>query len=168
MRKINTLFFIFLMCLPLTACGSKASDVVTLRVSNWEEYIDLGDWDEEEAIELSDGTTILGVNCMYEDFEEWYFETYGEEVKIEYSTFGTNEEMYNQMTIGSKFDLVCPSEYMIMKMMREGMLTPFSDEFYDESVETNYYSKNVSPYIKGVFDDHLKMSLAQIEWKFSK
>ena len=25
-------------------------DVITLRVCNWEEYIDLGDWDEEERM----------------------------------------------------------------------------------------------------------------------
>ncbi len=153
MRRSRLFFVLFLMCLTLTACDSKTSDVVTLRVSNWEEYIDLGDWDEEEVIELENGTSILGVNAMYEDFEEWYLENYGEKVKVEYSTFGTNEELYNQMTIGSEFDLVCPSEYMIMKMMREGLLAPFSEEFHDESIETNYYTRNVSPYIKDVFDE---------------
>ena len=32
--------------------AAKDNDVVTLRVCNWEEYIDLGDWDEEETIDL--------------------------------------------------------------------------------------------------------------------
>ena len=27
-------------------------DVIKLRVCNWEEYIDLGDWDEEERMDL--------------------------------------------------------------------------------------------------------------------
>ncbi len=136
----------------MLGCSEKTSDVTTIRVANWEEYIDYGDWDEEEAIELDD-VTILGVNNLCDDFEEWYYETFGEEVKVEYSTFGTNEELYNQLTIGTQFDLVCPSEYMIMKMLREDMLVPFSEEFYDKSIETNYYSRNLSPYINSVFDE---------------
>lgn len=137
----------------LTGCGNEKSGAVTLRVCNWEEYIDEGDWDEEDLIELEDGTEIIGNNSMLQDFEEWYFDTYGEKVEIEYSTFGTNEELYNQITIGDVYDLVCPSDYMIMKMMREGMLKPYSDGFRDESYEYNYYTKGMSPYIRSVFDD---------------
>ena len=62
---------------------------VTIRVCNWEEYIDLGDWDEDETIDLESGD-IIGENSMVEDFEEWYYETYGIKVNVEYSTFGTN------------------------------------------------------------------------------
>ena len=136
----------------LCACDETASDTVTLRVCNWEEYVDEGDWGEDEAIELSDGTVILGENSLVDDFEEWYYETYGTRVEVKYSTFGTNEELYNQITIGDVYDLACPSEYMIMKMMREGMLTPYSDDFYSKDIEENYYAKGVSPYINGVFD----------------
>ena len=35
-------------------------DVIKLRVCNWEEYIDLGEWDEEERIELENGAEIFG------------------------------------------------------------------------------------------------------------
>lgn len=147
-----------LLCLvmimgSLTGCDSEESDVVVLRISNWEEYIDEGDWDEDEVIELADGTEIIGINSLVEDFEEWYLETYNQKVVVEYSTFGTNEELYNQLTIGDEFDLVCPSEYMIMKMMREDMLIPYSDEFYNTDNENNYYANGVSPYIKGVYDN---------------
>lgn len=132
--------------------GSSEGEVV-LRISNWEEYIDLGDWDEEEElIDLEDGTEILGVNEMTADFEEWYEETYGIPVRVEYSTFGTNEELYNQMTIGDVYDLVCPSEYMIMKMLREDMLVPYSDEFHNLEDENNYYERGLSPYIRSVYD----------------
>ncbi|MBQ0028500.1 MAG: extracellular solute-binding protein [Lachnospiraceae bacterium] len=151
-KMLLVLLALSLLSFGLLGCGEEESDAIVLRVSNWEEYIDLGDWDEEELIDLSDGTEILGINEMTTDFEEWYFETYGQKVKIEYSTFGTNEELYNQLTIGDVYDLVCPSEYMIMKMMREGMLVPFSDDFYNVEVENNYYAKGVSPYIKGVYD----------------
>lgn len=132
----------------LTGCSSeKEDDAIILRISNWEEYIDLGDWDEDELIDLEDGTEIIGENSMVEDFEEWYLETYGKKVRVEYSTFGTNEELYNQMTIGDVFDLVCPSEYMIMKLMREDKVIPFSDEFKNTEIEENYFSKGVSPFI---------------------
>lgn len=124
---------------------------VTLRVCNWEEYIDLGDWDEEETIDLESGD-IIGENSMVEDFEEWYYETYGVRVKVEYSTFGTNEDLYNMLTLGDVYDVVCPSEYMIMKLMAEEKLVPLSEEFFDETDENNYYIKGVSPYIRNIFD----------------
>ena len=132
--------------------NGKKSEVITLRVCNWEEYIDLGDWDDEEIIELENGVTVLGKNSMIEDFEKWYYETYGKRVKVEYSCFGTNEDLYNQLTMGDTYDLVCPSDYMIMKLMAEGKLKPYSDEFFDTGIEENYYVRGLSPYIKNVFD----------------
>ena len=124
---------------------------VTLRVCNWEEYIDLGDWDETIDLESGD---IIGENSMVEDFKEWYYETYGKRVNVEYSTFGTNEDLYNMLTLGDVYDIVCPSEYMFMKLMAEGMLVPLSDEFFDETDENNYYTRGVSPYIREVFENH--------------
>lgn len=124
---------------------------VTLRVCNWEEYIDLGDWDETIDLESGD---IIGENSMVKDFEEWYYETYGKRVKVEYSTFGTNEDLYNMLTLGDEYDIVCPSEYMFMKLMAEKMLVPLSDEFFDETDENNYYTRGVSPYIREVFENH--------------
>lgn len=125
---------------------------VTLRVSNWEEYIDLGGWDEEETIELDSGD-VIGERSMIEDFKEWYYETYGIRVKVEYSTFGTNEDLYNMLTLGDTFDLVCPSEYMIMKLMTEDRLLPLSEEFFHTSDKNNYYINGVSPYIQSIFEN---------------
>lgn len=132
--------------------SSKSDEVVTLRVCNWEEYIDLGGWDEEEAIELENGISIWGENSLVEDFEEWYYETYGVRVEVEYSCFGTNEDLYNMLTLGDTYDLVCPSDYMIMKLMMEDVLVPFSEDFLDESNEYNYYVNGVSPYIRETFE----------------
>jgi spermidine/putrescine transport system substrate-binding protein len=56
------------------------------------------------------------------------------------------------LTLGDEYDLVCPSEYMIMKLMAEDQLVPLSDEFFDETDSNNYYSIGVSPYIKEIFD----------------
>lgn len=136
----------------VAASDSKKNDTVVIRVSNWEEYIDEGDWDEDEVIDLESGD-IFGENNLVDDFEDWYYETYGQKVKVEYSCFGTNEEFYNMYTLGNEYDLVCPSEYMMMKLAMEDQLQPYSEEFFDVTDENNYYSRGVSPYIKKVFDE---------------
>lgn len=136
---------------PCKAYGAQAAGEVTLRISNWEEYLDIGDWDEDEVIDLDSGD-IIGTNEMVDDFEKWYYETYGIKVKVEYSTFGTNEDLYNMLTLGDTFDLVVPSDDMIMKLMAEDKLVPLSDEFFDQSDSNNYYINGVSPYIRSVFE----------------
>ena len=138
-------------CFILGGCKEKTSDELVLRVANCEEYIDEGDWDE--PVELSNGTVVDSDKAMVDAFEDWYYETYGKKIHVEYSTYGTNEDLYNQLTLGSEFDLVCPSEYMILKMMNEGKVQPFSDAFFDESDENNYYIKGLSPYIRDVFEN---------------
>ena len=115
-----------------------ADDVIRLRVCSWEEYIDEGGWSDDEVIELEDGT-VFGKQSMIKDFEDWYYETYGKRVKVEYSCFGTNEELYSQLTLGDSFDLICPSDYMIMKLMAEDKLEPLSEDFFDTGNELNYY-----------------------------
>ena len=81
--------------LSFAGCNDK-EDVITLRICNWEEYIDLGAWDEEERIILNGGEEIFGENAIYDDFTEWFNETHDFKVKVEYSTFGTNEDLYNR------------------------------------------------------------------------
>ena len=61
-------------------------DVIKLRVCNWEEYIDEGGWEDDEVIDLDSGD-IFGENSMIQDFEQWYQDTYGKKVRVEYSTF---------------------------------------------------------------------------------
>ena len=140
---------------PLTtmAVAKDMEKPVVLRVCNWEEYIDEGGWEDDELIDLP-SEDIFGENSLVSDFEEWYYETYGVPVKVEYSTFGTNEELYSQLNLGNEYDLVCPSDYMIMKLMKENKLEPLSDEFFDDSNENNYYVKGVSPYIDSVFHEN--------------
>ena len=153
--------------LSIAACStfslfgcSTENDVVTLRVANWEEYIDLGDWGEDELIDIEneyaedpeDG--VFGENSMVDDFVEWFNANHDYEVEVEYSTFGTNEDLYNRLSLGDIYDLVCPSDYMIMKLLAEDEVEPFSDEFFDEDNEHNYYVNNASDYITGIFDDY--------------
>lgn len=136
--------------LPMTACA-KNSDELVLRVSNWEEYIDLGGWADDEVIDLDSGD-IFGVDSMVDDFTKWFNDNHDYDIRVEYSTFGTNEDLYNRLNLGDAYDLVCPSDYMIMQLMREGKLTKFSDGFFDKTDETNYYVNNVSPFISDAFE----------------
>lgn len=139
----------FFTAFCLAGCEKEQADVIVLRVANWEEYIDEGDWAQEDTIELEDAT-ICGREPMIEEFEEWYKENYGQEIRVEYSTFGTNEDLYNQLSIGDTFDVVCPSEYMIMKLLQEGKVCPFSKKFFDTSNKENMYIRGVSPYIQNM------------------
>ncbi|MBO5355873.1 MAG: spermidine/putrescine ABC transporter substrate-binding protein [Clostridia bacterium] len=96
------------LCLPFLASCKKSGDTVTLYVYNWGEYISDG----------SEGS--LDVNAA---FEEWYEEEFGVKVEVNYSTFSSNEDMYAKMSSGaSSYDIVVPSEYMIARMIEEGML----------------------------------------------
>ena len=153
-RALNLILCLMLAVLWLAPSFSAAEEeTVTLRICNWEEYIDQGDWGEDEVIDLESGD-IFGENSLIEDFEAWYEETYGKKVRVEYSTFGTNEDLYNMLTIGDVYDLVCPSEYMIMKLMAEDKVQELSEEFFDEENENNYYIRGVSPYIRNIFETH--------------
>ena len=137
MKKITALLLavVLLAAVLLTGCGK--SDTLTLNVYNWGEYI-------------SDGSE--GSYDTVAEFESWYEETYGISVRVEYSTFGTNEDLYNMLTLGDVYDLVCPSEYLIMKLMSEDALVPLSEAFFDEDEEYNYYMKGVSPFIRRMFE----------------
>lgn len=137
------------LCVPFAGCSEKNGGEITLRVSSWEEYIDLGGWDEDEVIDLESGD-IFGENSMVDDFTEWFNSTHDYKVKVEYSTFGTNEDLYNRLSLGDKYDLVCPSDYMIMKLLAEEKVEKYSEDF----LKDGEYTKNVSPYIAEVFESH--------------
>ncbi len=139
------LAFVTPALLSLSGCAS--DQTVTLRVYNWEEYIDEGgEGSYEYDYEINeDGSA----PSMIDDFETWYEEEYHKKVNVEYSTFGTNEDLYNQLKLGDKYDLVCPSEYMIMKLAAEGMIQPLC---FNENDEHNYYLSNLSPFIREKFD----------------
>ena len=90
MRRLASLLLaLLLLALPvlgMTACDETSGGTVTLYVYNWGEYISDG----------SEGT--LDVNEM---FEEWYYETYGVKVEVNYSTYSSNESMYAKLSSGS-------------------------------------------------------------------
>jgi len=142
MRKFALLLIaILLVPLCLTTVSCKKDKTLTLNVYNWEEYIAEDDYD------------------LISEFEKYYKQTYGVKVKVNYSTFGTNENMYNELKLTQNkdkgtydYDLVCPSDYMIQRMIEEDML-----EKYDYNNGYTYienYNEYTSPYIKKLFTDN--------------
>lgn len=113
-----------------------------LRVASWDEYIDMGG---EDSYYSADSKPI------YEEFEVWYKEQTGEDITVEYVALQDNETMYNKIKMGDSYDLLCPSEYMAMKLKSEGKIIPYPTEFFDPNIETNYYAQNVSAYTNEIF-----------------
>lgn len=112
-----------------------------LKVANWAEYIDGGDEDSP----------------LLHEFEAWYKQQTGKEIRVEYCIANDNETLYNMIKMGDHFDLVCPSEYMLMKLAAENRLMKLPESFFDISNPNNYYAQNVSPYIATTFaENHLK------------
>ena len=100
---ISIFFVILLILLGISfAFKNKPSNNITLNVYNWGEYI-------------ADGTNgTLNVN------EEFTKQT---GIRINYSTFQSNEALYAKMQSGgTKYDVIIPSDYMISKMISQGML----------------------------------------------
>ena len=127
MRRVF-LFIIAIFALTLNiSCSRDESRKSILKVYNWADYID------EE---------LLG------EFEVWYKEQTGEEVTVIYQLFDINEIMLAKIERGKEdFDVVCPSEYIIERMLENDLLLPIDQNFGS----TPNYIKNISPYIKDVF-----------------
>ncbi|HEX2944720.1 MAG TPA: ABC transporter substrate-binding protein [Clostridia bacterium] len=87
------------LAVMLGACSGTGSSAekVTINVFNWGEYI---------------GETTIA------DFEKTY-----PNIKVNYENFTTNEDMYVKIkTGGSAYDVAIPSDYMIKRMLDEGLL----------------------------------------------
>ncbi len=122
----------------LTSCSEIEESVATLYVYNWGEYMSDG----------SEGS--LDSNAA---FEEWYYRTYGERVKVTYSTYSSNEDMYAKLSSGAvSYDVIVPSDYMIERLIKEDMLAPLDytnipnienivPEFYGPDAEFDYYDE---------------------------
>ena len=114
----------------LSACGGST---LTLNVYNWGEYI-------------SDGSE--GSLDTIKAFEAWYQENYGQKVKVNYTTFASNEDMYNKLSSGAvSYDVVIPSDYMIAKMIEEGMLLPLNFDNIPNyvNIDENFRGLNYDP-----------------------
>lgn len=110
-----------------------------LRILNWEDYIYLNDV-EGGYLEKD----------LINQFEDYIFDVEGVKVTVVYDTFDTNETMLNSLQTGkSVYDLVCPSDYMIQKMISNDMLEPLDDV----ATKIPNYEQYASPYLKNIFDN---------------
>ena len=97
-----------------------------INVYNWGEYIADG----------SDDT--MDVNALFEK------ET---GIKVNYTTFDSNENMYNKLKSGgANYDIVIPSDYMIARLIEEGLVQKI-----DFSNIPNY--SNIMDKYKGLYFD---------------
>lgn len=118
MKRLISLILAVLMlgtvfCLSACSGSGDSEDDDTgfqgeVNVYNWGEYVDPGD----------DG----GIDVIAE-FEKRY------RIKVNYTNFETNEELYNVLTnSNSTYDVIFPSDYMVSRLREEGMLAKLDFE----------------------------------------
>ena len=100
-----------------------------LKVYNWADYID---------------------EDLLDEFEVWYEEQTGESVEIIYQTFDINETMLSKIELGHEdYDVVCPSDYIIERMLKNDLLLPLEKDFG----QTPDYLDNIAPFIRERFNE---------------
>ncbi len=118
MKKI---LYLIIATVALLSCSEDRSSI--LKVYNWADYID---------------------EDLLDEFEVWYKEQTGESVEIIYQTFDINETMLSKIELGHEdYDVVCPSDYIIERMLRNDLLLPIDKNYGD----TPNYLGNVAPYM---------------------
>ena len=81
---------------------------ITINVANWGEYMSI---DEADMIDVNDAFTQLTG------------------IEVNYQTYASNETLYSKLNSGgAAYDIVIPSDYMISKMIKEGMLQKINYE----------------------------------------
>ena len=131
-RKIAIVLSLLCICLTsvfFVACGKNNTDTT-----------------EQEGQEDAQGDNVVMVYNAGEYIDPEVPKLFEEEtgIKVIYDTFETNEEMYPVIQAGGVvYDAVCPSDYMIEKMMQNHLL---------QEVDFN----NV-PNIKEIGKDYMKM-----------
>lgn len=120
----------------LTGCGgSKGGENGEVYVYNWGEYID------PETIDMFEEET--GIKVIYDEFD-------------------TNEAMYPKVSAGSSaYDVICPSDYMIQKMIDNDLLQELNfdnmpnakanigAQYYEQSAAFDPGNKYCVPYCWG-------------------
>lgn len=93
---------------------------ITLNVCNWGEYM---------AVEQED---YMDVNKEFEKLTG---------ITVNYKTFASNEELYSKIKSGgANYDVIVPSDYMISRMIDEGILDKIN---YDNIPNFKYINKSL-------------------------
>ena len=124
MKRLTDILLLLCCISLLASCGSSREERShVLKVYNWADYID------EDVLA---------------EFPAWYKQQTGEDIRIIYQVFDINEIMLTKIERGHEdFDVVCPSEYIIERMLKKNLLLPIDRNFG----KTPDYLPNVSPYI---------------------
>lgn len=120
MKKIFLIVMVLLMLFTVAGCGSTEKEV--LSILNYDIYID---------------------RDLLKEFEK------ENNVKIKYDTYSTPEEMYIKAKAGAtSYDLIISSEYMIERMINEGMVNKLNFDnipnykYIDEDFKNHPYDPN--------------------------
>jgi len=139
MKRINVQKFLqtmFLLMVLISAnllsgvCYASEDDRrQVLKIYNWADYID---------------------EDLLTEFPKWYKEQTGEDVRIVYQVFDMTEVLYTKIALGQEdFDLACPTQAIMQRMIHQNLLLPFGRDF---GTTPNYLS-NLSPFILDRLDD---------------
>jgi spermidine/putrescine transport system substrate-binding protein len=122
------LLFIVLGSLLNSCADSDESRKKVLKIYNWADYID---------------------EDLLKEFPEWYKEQTGEDVKIVYQVYDMPEVMYTKISMGKEdFDLVCPTQYLIQRMLKNDLLLPLDTSFG----QAGNFLGNISPFLQERMD----------------
>ena len=122
MKKLLLMVAIWMLPCALVTTAMAADREHTLKVYNWADYIDMD---------------------VLNGFPAWYYEQTGEQVEVLYQTFDINESMLTEIEVGHEdYDVICPSEYIIERMLRNGLLQKINKDFGS----TPDYTQLVSPF----------------------
>ncbi len=110
-----------------------SNEPIVLNVYNWGEYISDGSEDSYDT---------------NKEFEAYCRDVLGLNVKVNYITYTSNEDMYAKLSSDAvSYDVIIPSDYMIARLADEGML-----EELDFSNIPNY-DTNIDEAFKGLYYD---------------
>lgn len=125
MKRLANILLLLCYIGIFASCGSSSEERSrVLKIYNWGDYID------EEVLA---------------EFPAWYKQQTGEDIRIIYQIFDINEIMLTKIERGHEdFDVVCPSEYIIERMLKKDLLLPINRNFG----KTPNYLPNVSPFIQ--------------------
>jgi len=132
MKKIISIFLLLILCIySFNGCGYEYKDIeliadytypelvgTTLNIYNWGEYISDGSEDSIDVVREFERIT---------------------GVKVNYSTFDSNESMYSLIKYGGvSYDIIFPSDYMIQRLKNENMLQKID---YTKLSNSNFISE---------------------------
>lgn len=111
--------------------------------------ISLGAADRKDVLKVYNWSSYIAEGVIA-DFEAWYKAQTGETIEVKYMTFDVNEAMLSKIEKGHEdYDVVCPSDYIIERMLNEDLLLPLDFAALPDSI--NYIAANRSPYMTKMF-----------------